>query len=261
MIPMSYKVKLNIFEGPFDLLVYLIENAEMSIYDIKVSEITSQYIRHIEMMREQDVMVGAEFLVLAATLIELKSKMLLPRIKADGEIEEDPRAELAQKLLEYTRFKKLAAALADQMDYAVMKLVKPKEDLEPYTGEPDEYLRMDPDRFIAAFKAFLYRKRKNEELMDIRRRVERERMSVAAKKSAIGRFLRKAKDRFVSFRELLSPDSDRYDKVVTFVSLLEMIKAGMAGAKQTGNFKEIRVEWKPLKRRGNADEENDKVSL
>jgi segregation and condensation protein A len=237
-------VKLNIFEGPFDLLVYLIENAEMSIYDIKVSEITSQYIRHIEMMKEQDVMVGAEFLVLAATLIELKSKMLLPRIKADGEIEEDPRAELTQKLLEYTRFKKLAAALEDRLEYAAMKLVKPKEDLEPYTGEPDEYLRMDMDRFIAAFKAFIYKKHKNEELMTIQGSVARERMSVASKKNAIKRFLRKAKNRIVSFRELLLPDSDRYDKVLTFVSLLEMIKAGLAGASQTGNFKEIKVEFK-----------------
>jgi segregation and condensation protein A len=245
---MSYKVKLNIFEGPFDLLVYLIENAEMSIYDIKVSEITSQYLRHIEMMREQDVMVGAEFLVLAATLIELKSKMLLPRIKADGEVEEDPRAELAQKLLEYARFKKLAAALEGQMAFAALKLTKPKEDLELYTGEPDEYLRMDSDRFIAAFKAFIHRKHKNEELLDMQRNVGRERMSVAAKKNAIRRFLRKAKARFVRFRDLLLPDSDRYDQVVTFVSLLEMIKAGLAGARQEGNFKEIEVELKSAER-------------
>ncbi|MDR0357579.1 MAG: segregation/condensation protein A [Clostridiales Family XIII bacterium] len=245
---MSYKVKLNIFEGPFDLLVYLIENAEMSIYDIRVSEITSQYLRHIEMMREQDVMVGADFLVLAATLIELKSKMLLPRIKADGEIEEDPRAELAQKLIEYSKFKKLAAALEEQMDFAALKLVKPKEDLTPYTGEPDEYLLLDTEHFIAAFKAFIYKKRKNEEILYIQNRAGRERMSVAAKKSSIRRFLQKAKDRFVRFRELLSPESDRCDKVVTFVSLLEMIKSGLASVRQSGNFKEIEVTFKSSER-------------
>ncbi|MDR2156570.1 MAG: segregation/condensation protein A [Clostridiales Family XIII bacterium] len=263
---MSYKVKLQIFEGPFDLLVYLIENAEMSIYDIRVSEITSQYIRHIEMMQERDVMVGAEFLVLAATLIELKSKMLLPRIKADGAVEEDPRAELAQKLLEYTQFKKLAAALEEQMDLAAMKLVKPKEDLAPYTGEPDEYLNMDRDRFIAAFKAFIHRKRKQGELAAMQSGIERERMTVSAKQSAIRHFLRRAKGRLARFRDLLLPDSDRYDKVVTFVSLLEMIKSGVIGARQEGNFKEIEVEWKPqgrqaAKRSGNANKKNDQISL
>jgi segregation and condensation protein A len=251
-------VKLNIFEGPFDLLVYLIENAEMSIYDIRVSEITAQYIRHIELMKEQDVMVGAEFLVLAATLIELKSKMLLPRIKVDGEIEEDPRAELAQRLIEYTRFKKRAAALEEQLGYAMTKFAKPKEDLTPYTGEADEYLRMDMGEFIEAFKAFIYKKQKSEELKAMHHRVERERMSVAAKKKTIRQLFRKAKNRFISFRDLLLPDSDRYDKVITFVSLLEMIKAGLAGARQSGNFKEIEVE---VKRNGHDDEKNNQISV
>lgn len=239
---MSYKVKLNIFEGPFDLLVYLIENAEMSIYDIKVSEITAQYLRHIERMREQDVMVGAEFLVLAATLIELKSKMLLPRIRIDGEIEEDPRTELAQKLQEYTRYKKLAALLEAQMDEAALKFTKPQEDLQPWTGEPDEFLKMDMDQFIAAFKAFLYKRQKSEELMEMQQTIQRERMSVSAKKNAIRKFLKKAAGRFIGFAQLLLPETNRYDKVLTFVSVLEMAKSGLVGVRQSGNFAEIQVE-------------------
>ena len=237
---MSYKVKLNIFEGPFDLLVYLIENAEMSIYDIRVSEITAQYLAHIERMKEQDVAVGAEFLVLAATLIELKSKMLLPRITVDGAVEEDPRADLTQKLLEYTRFRKLAAALEERMALAAMKLVKPGEDLQPYTGETDEYLKMDMDQFIAAFKAFLYKKQKNAELLMMQDRIAREKMSVATKKGLIRKLLRKAKDKYISFRQLLTIGG-KYDKVVTFVSLLEMIKAGAARVRQKDNFSEIEV--------------------
>jgi segregation and condensation protein A len=122
---MAYKVKLNIFEGPFDLLVYLIENAEMNIYDIKISEITAQYLNHIREMEEQDVMVSAEFLVLAATLIEIKSKMLLPRITPEGEEIEDPRADLTKKLIEYTQFKRRAALLEELLDEASFKFSKP----------------------------------------------------------------------------------------------------------------------------------------
>ena len=93
---MSYKVKLDIFEGPFDLLVYLIENAEMNIYDIQVSKITNQYLAYIDQMKTLDVTLASEFMVLAAALIEIKSKMLLPRIKSEGEglIDEDPRADI-----------------------------------------------------------------------------------------------------------------------------------------------------------------------
>ena len=236
---MSYKVKLNIFEGPFDLLVYLIENAEMSIYDIHVSEITTQYLAYIRRMEELDIAVGAEFLVLAATLIELKSKMLLPRITVEGLEEDDPRADLASRLLEYTKFKKLAAAIEERMDCASFKVAKPKEDLQPYTGETDEYLRMDMARFARAFRSFLYKKQMDEELKLMGERIGRERISVDDKKDAIGSLMGKTNDRRACFMELLSGGGDRYDKVVTFVSLLEMIRDGIIRAKQSGNFSEI----------------------
>ena len=103
---MSYRVKLNIFEGPFDLLVYLIEHARMSIYDIRVSEITTQYMAYIEQMQEADINPASEFMVLAAELLELKSKMLLPRkpVEEDsGAGYEDPRTELVEKLKEYKK--------------------------------------------------------------------------------------------------------------------------------------------------------------
>jgi segregation and condensation protein A len=241
---MAYKVKLNIFEGPFDLLVYLIENAEMNIYDIRISEITAQYLKHVRLMDEQDVMVHADFLVLAATLIDLKSKMLLPRITPEGEELPDPREGLTQKLIEYTRFKRRAAALEERMDAAALKFTKPREDLAPWSGEPDEYLNLEMDKFVAAFKAFLYRRQKNEEIRHMRDRVERDKISVATKKTFIGRVLAGAKGGFAKFRELLSPKAGRYDKVVTFVSLLEMVKSGTIGVRQEGNFKEIEVQKK-----------------
>ena len=104
---MSYKVKLQSFEGPFDLLVYLIENAQMNIYDIEISSITAQYLAHIQAMREMDIAVSTDFMVLASSLIEIKSKMILPRMSAEGtpSLEEDPRRELVAKLLEYKKYK------------------------------------------------------------------------------------------------------------------------------------------------------------
>ena len=113
---MSYKVSLQTFEGPFDLLVYLIENAQMSIYDIKIAEITKQYMEYIETMKSMDVLVATEFMVLAATLIDIKSKMLLPRTATiDGTyIDEDPRSELVERLLEYKKYKRGADFLKEQ---------------------------------------------------------------------------------------------------------------------------------------------------
>jgi segregation and condensation protein A len=239
---MAYKVKLNIFEGPFDLLVYLIESAEMNIYDIRISEITAQYLKYIREMKEQDVMAYADFLVLAATLIDIKSKMLLPRITPEGEELPDPRADLTQKLIEYTRFKRRAAALAERVEVAALKFSKPREDLTRWTGEPDEYLKLEPDKFIAAFKAFIYKRQKTEEIRRMRDRVERDKMSVAIKKTFIERVLAKARGGLAKFRDLLSPSADRYDKVVTFVSLLELVKSGTVGVRQDGNFREIEVQ-------------------
>ncbi len=132
---MVYKVKLDVFEGPFDLLVYLIENAEMSIYDIQISEITKQYMDYIEDMQKRDIVLAGEFMILAATLIEIKSKMLLPRNRPEdleGEIE-DPRSELVEKLIEYKQYKNIAEYLKMQEEINSRIYVKPKEDLSVYT--------------------------------------------------------------------------------------------------------------------------------
>ena len=113
-----YKVRLQSFEGPFDLLVYLIETAEMSIYDIKISQITNQYLEYLQAMQERNIAVATEFMVLAASLIEIKSKMILPRVSQEETAltEEDPRTELVERLLEYKRFKQAAQLLAGKVD-------------------------------------------------------------------------------------------------------------------------------------------------
>ena len=241
---MSYKIRLNIFEGPFDLLVYLIERAEMSIYDIQISVITRQYLDHIRMLEENDVAASSEFMVLAATLIEIKSKMLLPRIREDGAEAEDPRTDLTKKLIEYVRYKKAAAALEEQREYARLKLKKPQEDLLQYTGEPDVYLRMDMESFIVAFKNFIHRRAKGEELLRIRNSIERERMSLEKKKSLIERLVeaaRNAKQKLLKFSELLSGERDRADHVLTLIALLDMAFSGTLKVRQRTCFGEIEI--------------------
>ena len=244
IVTMSYKIRLNVFEGPFDLLVYLIERAEMSIYDIQISIITRQYLDHIRMMEESDVAASSEFMVLAATLIDIKSKMLLPRINEDGTESEDPRTDLSKKLIEYVRFKKAAAALESQREVAKLKLQKPQEDLLAFTGEPDIYLRMEMESFINAFKGFIHRRVKGEELLRFSRNIERERLSLEKKVSFIGKLMaaaRKAKQKFLSFRDLLSKEPTRADRVVTLVALLDMASDGSLKVKQTSNFGEIEI--------------------
>ncbi len=112
---MSYKVKLEVFEGPLDLLLYLIKKNELDIYDIPISDITEQYLEYLELMRMLDLNIAGEFLVMAATLIHIKSKMLLPVEEKEmlPEDEEDPREELVRRLLEYKRFKEAAGVLHD----------------------------------------------------------------------------------------------------------------------------------------------------
>ena len=177
---MGYRVKLDVFEGPFDLMVYLIEHAQMSIYDIRISEITDQYMEYVGSMQEADVNVYSEFMVLAAALLEIKSKMLLPRSVPEndsGEVPEDPRTELVAKLVEYKRFKTISEMLEKRWESASLHLEKPQEDLAEYTGEPDEYLSLDIEQFIAAFEKFLNRKKKLEEIKAHHRRSEKQRIT------------------------------------------------------------------------------------
>lgn len=241
---MSYKVKLDVFEGPFDLLVYLIENAEMSIYDINVSEIVSQYVEYIEQMQKMDIPVATEFMVLAASLIEIKSKMLLPRMNADGEemTAEDPRTELVQKILEYKRFKAAAAMLSESEEYMQRIFEKPQEDISAFENQPDEYLKMDLGQFVNAFNLFLSKKKRVEDVKKRYTKLERQRISVEHKISFIKSiFTKDAGRKSVTFSELVADDKDKYNVVTTFTSLLEMAKSKAIGLKQKTNFAEITI--------------------
>ena len=240
---MAYKVRLDVFEGPFDLLVYLIESARMSIYDIQVSEITSQYIAYIEEAQKMDVEVSSEFMVLAAELIDIKSKMLLPRTKVDpGDPDiEDPRTDLAMRLLEYKRFKAASRMLREGEEHSRLIYEKPQEDISEYTESPDEYLKLDIDQFVKAFDNFLMRKKKIEDIKRRYEKIERQKISAAKRRSFIRDLFRADPNKKIPFSETVQDRTDRYDIALSFSSVLEMVKKNRLTAEQKRLFGEIMV--------------------
>jgi segregation and condensation protein A len=241
---MHYKVKIDAFEGPFDLLVYLIENAQMSIYDIQVAEITNQYVAYIERAKSFDITVASEFLVLAAALIEIKSKMLLPRMKPDedGSSEfDDPRSELVFRLLEYKRFKN-AAELLEQVEKQAMNVFeKPQEDMSQYTNEPDIFLKLDTKSFMQAFNKFLHKKKKVEEIKKRYTKPVMPKITTEEKMDFIKKIFKVKGKRTVSFKELIQSEKDKYEIAVTFSSILEMARQKSIKLKQPVPFGEIKI--------------------
>lgn len=246
---MSYKVKLPVFEGPFDLLVYLIENAQMSIYDIQVSEITSQYLDYIGEMQRSNVNVSSEFMVLAAELIQIKSRMMLPQPVADGEFGEveDPRSALAARLVEYKKCKAAAEMLQEREERMSGVWEKPQEDISVYLENPDEYLRLGIDEFAESFRQFLYRKQKIDETRRHYSMVERERETMENRMRHICRVFAAAggseelRRHGIDFREFIPNQKDRYDIVVSFVSLLQLMREKFLDATQEKLYGNIMV--------------------
>ena len=240
-----YKVRIDKFEGPFDLLVYLIQNAKMDIYDIRVAEITEQYIAYLKEMGELNVEVSSEFIVLAAVLIRLKSRMLLPRVNEIGEIviDEDPRMELASRLAEYVRTKKIAEMLQERMEANECVHEKPAEDMSIYIDSPDELLKTDIEQFVSAFNAFLQKKKRVADVKKRYQRIKRDRASIEERINYMSMII---KDRVsvgesIDFVRLVPEDADRYDVTLSFMSLLEMIKMQEVDAKQDKNYGNISV--------------------
>lgn len=240
-----YKVRIDKFEGPFDLLVYLIQNAKMDIYDIRVAEITEQYIGCLKEMGELNVEVSSEFIVLAAVLIRLKSHMLLPRVTDTGEvvIDEDPRMELASRLAEYVKTKKIAEMLQERLEANQCIHEKPAEDMSEYLGSPDELLKADIEQFVNAFNAFLQKKKRVADVKKRYQRIKRERASIEDRINYMTAII---KDRvsvgeYIDFTELVPEEADRYDITLSFMSLLEMIKMQEVDARQEKNYGNISV--------------------
>lgn len=228
---MAIPVKLEVFEGPLDLLLHLIDKNKIDIYDIPIVEITEQYLDYIRKLQTRDMNVMSEFLVMAATLLDIKCKMLLPReVNEEGE-EEDPRAELVQRLLEYKMYKYMSFELKDRQVDAQRCLFReqqlPKE-VESYR-QPIDYAEligeMNLKKLQDIFKSIV--KRQEEKIDPIRSNygnIEKDEVDMDIKTSYVEEYIRSHKK--CSFRQLLEKQHSKMEIIVTFLVILEMMKLG-----------------------------------
>ena len=231
-----YQIKIPLFEGPMDLLLHLIKENKLDIYDIPIAEITRQYLEYLEMMKELNLEIAGDFIVMAATLIHIKSRMLLPiEETADTDEPEDPRLELVLKLLEYKSFKEAAYGLKEKEDdWSEVYQRAPMDDDEAQAeGEEEEPELFDMNLFdlLSAFKEML--QRGPAEI----KQITREALNIKDKMSVIIETL-KAHEA-VRFQSLFKGDITLAHFLVTFIALLELIKLGLAKAYQHKSFGSI----------------------
>ncbi|MGB0444942.1 MAG: segregation and condensation protein A [Porticoccaceae bacterium] len=233
--PDALEVILDAFEGPLDLLLYLIRRQNLDILDIDVAEITRQYLGYIELMASMQLELAAEYLVMAAMLAEIKSRMLLPRQQSDEEDEEDPRAELIKRLQEYERFKKAAEDIDE--------LPRMGRDIHRATAEaPDrDQQRPHPDVDIKELVTALADVLKRSEMFESHQ-VEMEKLSTRERMSQVMENLRG--NQFVPFVALFTLEEGRLGVVVTFLAVMELIKESLVEIVQSDSFGPIHVKAK-----------------
>jgi segregation and condensation protein A len=231
--PHAMEVFLDAFEGPLDLLLYLIRRQNLDILDIPIAEITRQYMKYIELMSEMQLDLAGEYLVMAATLAEIKSRMLLPRAAPQGDgLEEDPRAELVRRLQEYERFKQAALNL-DLM---------PRLERDTWVASADfndrRVVRVLPDvtlkELLLAFKDVATRSE-----MFAHHHIQREPLSVRARMSDILASLKA--NEFIPFSRLFLPEEGRMGVAVTFISILELLREGLLEIVQNEPYSPIHI--------------------
>lgn len=243
---MAIPVKLEVFEGPLDLLLHLIEKNKVDIYDIPIVEITEQYLDYIRQMEERDMNVMSEFLVMAATLVDIKCRMLLPKeVNEEGE-EEDPRAELVQKLLEYKEYKYMSFELRDRLVDAERNFYrkqflpeevakfKPPIDYDSLVGD------VNLGKLHEIFKSVV--KRKEDKIDPIRSKygnIEKDEIDLDEKMLYVEAFAREHES--FSFRKLLEKQNSKMEVIVTFLVILELMKTGKIFISQERIFGDIMI--------------------
>lgn len=229
----DYRVDLEIFEGPLDLLMHLIRTEEVDIYDIPISRITDQYLQYLEMMKDLNINVAGEYLVMAATLIHIKSRMLLPPDPVqDGEDEpEDPRQELVDRLLEYERFKKAAGLLHDRQVIADSIWVRGGNEFEEEEKEAVSATVFD---LVKAFHSIVER-HKDQVVME----VAHEHVTLEQKLDELRKLISVKKE--ILFSSFLAYPISRIHLVITFFALLEMTRLAEVRLFQEQLFADIRI--------------------
>ena len=230
--PYALQVFLEAFEGPLDLLLYLIRRQNIDILDIPIAEITKQYVQYIELMKEMQLELAGEYLVKAAMLAEIKSRMLLPRAETEEEDEEDPRAELVRRLQEYERFKKAAQDIEDlpRLERDVFPAVAEAPERKVVEQLPDITLK----ELLLAFHDVLKRAEMFSNL-----HVTREPLSVRQRMSEV--LSRVKAGTFTGFADLFDPEEGRLGVAVTFLALLELLRESLIEVVQASEFAPLHV--------------------
>lgn len=243
---MQYSVKLDTFEGPLDLLLHLINRLEIDIYDIPVSVITEQYLTYIHTMKELQLDIASEYLVMAATLLAIKSKMLLPKYEeetledeSEFQYEEDPRDELVERLLEYRKYKEAAEDLKNLEEERNLMFSKPPSDLSELTKDNQiQKLELNVTIYdmLGAFQKLMRRKKLQRPLST---KIARQEISIEKRMDEILIEIKGFKGR-KSFYDLF-PFPDKEHIVVSFLAILELMKRNEIVIEQEKNFAEIFV--------------------
>jgi len=233
---MDIEFRIDEFQGPLDLLLHLIKESKMDIFDIEIESITKQYIDYLHQQESMNLEIASEYLVMASELVEIKSKMLLPNSKKeDEEEEEDPREELVQRLLEYQAYKEITKVLEEKENLRRDIYTKSPENMSNYVDNRDIKISSDVtlDDLMDAFKKFLERKKDSKPLHT---KVTINEISVSSRRRDISRLLKEKKK--VSFSELFPIVSKEY-VVATFLAILEMAKSHELVILQDKTFDEI----------------------
>ncbi|HBA63439.1 MAG TPA: segregation/condensation protein A [Lachnospiraceae bacterium] len=243
---MAIPVKLEVFEGPLDLLLHLIHKNKIDIYDIPIVEITNQYMEYIRAMREADLNIMSEFLMMAATLLDIKCRMLLPKeVNEEGE-EEDPRQELVEQLLQYKMYKYMSYELKDRQiagDRTLFKTATIPEEVNAYQEPVDLDLLLKDvtlSRLHVVFQDVM--KRQEEKRDPIRStfgKIEKEEVTLGEKLDYVEQYAR-LHEHF-SFRELLLRQRSKMHIIVTFLAILELMKLGTIVIEQEEIFGDILI--------------------
>jgi len=232
---MNYKVKLEVFEGPLDLLLYLIKKSEVDIYNIPISEVTSQYLEYLDLFKMMDLNIAGDFLVMASTLMHIKSKMLLPNEELGDDIleeEEDPREELVNKLLEYRKFKDAASRLKQMEDTK----------LQTFTRKTQVDLKADVTVHFEAnlFDLINVFKRVMEDVpKEMFEEVIKDEVTVEEKTHELLHMLKEKTK--LQFSKLLKNAKSKLEIIATFLSILELIRLQEVLVYQTQDFGEIEI--------------------
>ncbi|WBW50602.1 segregation/condensation protein A [Peptoniphilus equinus] len=238
---MSVNITLQVYDGPYELLLDLIKKNELDIYDIEINVVTAQFLNYIYAAKELDLELTSDFLVVASTLVEIKSKMLLPKASVEAqEEEEDPRKELVQKLIEYENFKKTAELLRQQENYELRSFHKLKEDFS-YLDDFSLLQGVSVDVLTKTFQNILTRYEKS----TVEHHIVMDKFNVKLCMDGIYHMLR-VKEKFF-FTELLSSYALREEIISYFLALLEMCKNQLITLQQNSTLTDIwvvsKMEW------------------